>query len=407
MKLIKRGLRYLGALLALYVLVILGTAAWQFATARSGPIAEAPFDAKAPLDPLVMEIVESARKLVNVNRTPEYQRDVHAKAHGCVKATFEVPTLDARYAHGVFAEPGRYKAWIRFSNGATPSFGDGKEDARGMAIKLMGVAGDKLLRLEKHEKTQDFIMINSPVFFIETVEEYAVFMKRMSMGDRFGYFFGEWSPNPLKWRLRQLVLAARTLKHPPISPLTAQYFSLSPYKLGADLNIKYSARACETYEAVGIDRSQPNFLRDAMKHHLRERSACFDFMVQPQRTDRHMPIEDTTVEWKEEDSRFVTVARIHIPEQEFDTAEQNEFCENLSFTVWHSLDAHRPISAINRLRRELYANTAAYRRGKNGAPMHEPRGWCLDLTGAGCDSPAGESAALAASGVDDVERSDD
>jgi hypothetical protein len=59
-----------------------------------------------------------------------------------------------------------YQAWIRFSNGSgDPTRADIKRDARGMAIKVMGVPGKKLLDDESAATTQDFIMINHPVFF--------------------------------------------------------------------------------------------------------------------------------------------------------------------------------------------------------------------------------------------------
>ena len=45
-------------------------------------------------------------------------RDAHAKAHGCVGATFDVDTgLPHELRQGVFV-PGDYQAWIRFSMAA-------------------------------------------------------------------------------------------------------------------------------------------------------------------------------------------------------------------------------------------------------------------------------------------------
>src|ERR1700730_17055556 len=47
-----------------------------------------------------------------------YRRDVHSKTHGCIKATFTVlDGLDSRLRQGLFANPGSYEAWIRFSSG--------------------------------------------------------------------------------------------------------------------------------------------------------------------------------------------------------------------------------------------------------------------------------------------------
>src|SRR5262249_27374040 len=105
---------------------------------------------------------------------PPARRDAHPKAHGCVKAEFHVnDTLPDYLKQGVFVPGKDYKAWIRFSNGdPNPDREDIKGDARGMAIKLVGVPGDKILEQEKSEETQDFIMINYPQFFINNPESY-------------------------------------------------------------------------------------------------------------------------------------------------------------------------------------------------------------------------------------------
>ena len=66
-------------------------------------------------------------------------------------------------------------------------------------------------------------MINSPVFFIRNVAEYAKFARMLADGDRLGYFFGgqptahprveeswlpwTWSWNPFDWHLRDMRLA--------------------------------------------------------------------------------------------------------------------------------------------------------------------------------------------------------
>ena len=47
-----------------------------------------------------------------------FTRSAFAKAHACVRATVDVAELEPRLRHGLFARPGRYDAWIRFSNGA-------------------------------------------------------------------------------------------------------------------------------------------------------------------------------------------------------------------------------------------------------------------------------------------------
>jgi hypothetical protein len=332
-----------------------------------------------------VDLIEGAQKAGDV-----HHRDVHAKAHGCVKARVEVGEVPEALRHGVFAEPRSYDAWIRFSSGDTHQQADKVRDARGFAMKLMGVPGEKLLEEEKNEETQDFIMINSRVFFIPTVKEYGIFMRYMAEGSRYGYFFGGPSLHASRWRLREMMLALKTLKGAPRSPLDPQYHSLSAYKLGPDLSVKYSAKPCALPGGKGGTKSGDNFLREALKSDLAAGSGCFDLLVQPQVPGRNMPVEDTTIEWREKDSAFVKVARVVIPKQAFDTPEQNAFCEDLSFTPWHALPAHRPLGGMNRLRKAVYREIARYRHGKNGLPIarHEPRGFCLDLTGQPCPTAA-------------------
>jgi len=49
---------------------------------------------------------------------------------------------------------------------------DARRDQRGFAIKVMGVAGEKILAEEPH--TQDFLLSSAPRFFIRNVRDYVV-----------------------------------------------------------------------------------------------------------------------------------------------------------------------------------------------------------------------------------------
>ncbi len=322
---------------------------------------------------------------ISANAVQPYRRDVHAKTYGCVKATFQVlKNLDPKYQQGIFANAGKYDAWIRYSSGSTLVQRDGVDDARGMAIKVMGVPGRKLMEDDgvPHAETQDFVMMNATQFFILNLPEYLSFTQYLGEGSNYGYFLGGFTPDlPQKnWRKlfnfsnyhpREMMLALKTLKPPPDSLLDTQFYSVSAYTLGAEKVVKYSARPCGDTKAADVNRSGPNFLRDEMTAHLKDRDACFEFMVQTQVPGKNMPVEDTTVEWSESDSPFVPVARIEIPKQSF--VENQESCENLSFNPWHSLPAHRPLGVMNRIRKPLYLEVARYRRSMNGAPLCEPK----------------------------------
>src|SRR5690606_27429785 len=117
------------------------------------------------------------------------RRDAHVKAHGCVTAEVEVhPNLPENLARGVFAAPTEYRAWIRFSNSADAPQRDKKADGRGMAIKLMGVPGDKILPGAEHETTQDFVLIDYPEFVVRDAEDYVEFTHDTNAGHPLRFF---------------------------------------------------------------------------------------------------------------------------------------------------------------------------------------------------------------------------
>ena len=106
--------------------------------------------------------------------TPSGRRGQHPKQHGCVTADFEVlADIPARCKVGLFATPARYKALIRFSNGRESD--DTRKDIHGMAIKLLGVPGAKVLDEEASATTHDFILADNPVFLIRDTVAYVQF----------------------------------------------------------------------------------------------------------------------------------------------------------------------------------------------------------------------------------------
>ena len=96
-----------------------------------------------------------------------------------------------------------------------------------------------------------------------------------------------------------------------------------------------------------------------------------EFLIQP-RTSAKLNVEDASTEWTEAEAPFHKVATIRIPQQEFDTPEQHQFCENLSFTPWHALPDHKPLGGINRLRRVIYERISRTRHEMNHAERKEP-----------------------------------
>jgi hypothetical protein len=308
-------------------------------------------------------------KIIKDNPTGIMRRDAHPKMHGVVKAEFVVePDLPEELRIGVFRESRTYQAWIRFSNsGAIQP--DIKNDIRGMAIKLMGVPGQKILDQERNAQTQDFLVINTNIFIAKDVAEFDAMVKALAGG-----FF------PTIWFfLTHLQVGLNILKASKkiANPLQIRYWSTTPYLYGKNA-VKYSAfpqaQATDNIPANPTD----DFLRQAMINQLSGSEVKFDFAIQIQTDADTMPIEDPTQAWNEAVAPFRKVATINILQQEFDSAKQREFGENLSFSPWHSLPDHRPLGGINRARKVVYHVISTFRHRYNSVQLTEPNNWNIN-----------------------------
>jgi hypothetical protein len=296
-------------------------------------------------------------------------RDAHAKDTGLVKAVFEVDNnLAEKYRQGIFAKTRTYQAWIRFSNGNCEYRSDRWCDARGMAIKLTGVPGKKLVDDQPH--VQDFILINSPTFFVNNLRRYKATLRA---------FLTPWIIPQLLSALkikdpRKIWLAFKANLSMIENPLNHQYWSTTPYGLGPNMAMKFTVKP-RTDDRPKLLRRwrtilKPGFSlkREMEKSLIKER--VFDFYIQLHDEGDITPIDDTTIEWN---SPFIHVATIRIaPNQKLHSPERNAFCENMSFSPWHCLPAHRPLSAVNRVRRRIYKENSKHRHELN--QVSEPRG---------------------------------
>lgn len=353
----------------------LGVLGWALATAwfawqHSGPVSAEELIPNGEAA-MTQDIIQTAVRIVDQHReSTRYLRDAHAKAHGCVKAEVQVlPDLTQALRQGVFSEPGKtWQATMRLSNGnAYPQF-DSIRDARGMAIKLHNVPGKQLLTDQQSRGEQDFVMFSHPNFFVSDVAEYRQNVAAQADGKKLMAFFPGWDPRT--WQVRHLFIALATLSPAPESPTQTTYFSVSPYKFGnanAKFRVTPDPDSCPAYTLPAQNQKLPNFLRNALNQQLSTDRvpACFVLQIQRQDPGKYMPIEDTSIQWKEKDAPFETVARIRLPAQDFDTPALNVQCDNQSFNPWFGLEAHRPIGGINRLRKAVYEAVSDYRHSRN------------------------------------------
>jgi hypothetical protein len=312
---------------------------------------------------LITSLVEKLRRDYAAGSV---RRDAHPKAHGCVMATLDFDAnLPADLQGGVFQPGASYPAILRFSNGSPdPNTADDKGDTRGMAIKLFGVPGTKLFADPGNPDVQDFIMISSPNFFINSARNYTRFFEAVNSGAML-----KLAAVPFYLGVQGSLQAVRMLRQIIANPLETRYWSVVPSQLGegaARQAIKFSARPLGPCASIVPSNPDPNFLRAAMAKSLAQGPVQMEFLVQ-QRGDTGLSVEDSVTEWPEAQAPFRRVALLTIHQQDFDTPARNAYGENLSFNPWHSLPAHRPLGMISRTRRVVYQAIADLRHDMNQA----------------------------------------
>lgn len=310
-------------------------------------------------------------------------RAVHAKAHGILEGEFRVlPGLPPELAQGLFAVPRSHRAILRISTNPGDILDDAISVPRGIALKLLYVAGERLPGAEG--ETQDFIMINGPVFTVPNAEKFAGNLKLLAKTtDRAEGAKVATSKvlQVINSALGSVGLESTKLASmggaPQVDPLGETYFSVTPFRYGeyiAKFRLRPLSPALTALTGTTIDTKHR---RDAIRETVREEMAGIDgewaFEVQLQRDADKQPIEDAAVEWKEEDAPFLQVATLSMPPQDsWDEAKVRAVDEGMRFSVWTGLAAHRPLGGVNRVRRPVYDHSADYRRRFNGCPMHEP-----------------------------------
>jgi hypothetical protein len=204
---------------------------------------------------------------------------------------------------------------------------------------------------------QDFVLNSHPVMMAPDAREFLALLRANEAGGlkRILYF----ASHP---KAARIAFASR---QNPSSHLDIPYWSTTPYLFGQGQAVKYVARPCSERTSQLPGTLTRTYLFDALKTHLEQEDACFDFMAQFFTDDSRTPIEDATVEWKEPEHRL---ARITIPRQRVDDPVRAQPCEEAAFNPWNCLVEHRPLGSMNRARREIYQALSAFRLSRAPAP---------------------------------------
>ncbi len=271
-------------------------------------------------------------------------RALHHKGHGIFEAKLEIAgDLPEHARHGLFAKPATYEALVRYSNGAGKIQADKVGDVRGIAVKVLGVAGDKVLG---DAPTQDLLAILSSATPFRTADEFvavvwatrspplALFRLLGSLGLR---------AFPL---VRKLVAG---FKQPPASLASKRFFSAVPIQCGP-----YAVRFAFTPVATDGGELAAGSYAEDLEARLRRGPVAYELALQFFVDEAHTPIEDASVDW---DSPYVTVGKLVIAQQDAASERGKRLAERgeaLAFDPWHALVAHRPLGGMMRARKHAY-----------------------------------------------------
>lgn len=321
---------------------------------------------------------EDVERILNVMRQLQQRRqrssgrprrDVHVKAHGCAVAQFNViPQLPSEMAQGLFKQAQAYPAFVRFSNSAPWPQPDAVPDGRGMAIQVENNLSPRIVA-DDRGRTQDFVMVNNPTFIARDVKDYLQLEEARVQATqqplKLATKLLRSASNPLQWRWRALLAAARVAGQLPSHPANYIYYSMVPIRFGTYV-AKYRVRPASPLSTSLLTQATTFALHsDAMRRlfegTLAKQEIRFDFQVQLRTSHESMPIEDATVDWPESESPFQSVAELVLPRQNISIRRTREESDQRAFNVWHGLLDHRPLGGINRARRQAYALSAVFR----------------------------------------------
>jgi hypothetical protein len=306
-------------------------------------------------------------------------RALHAKGTAGVLGELEVlPDVPAHARAGLFASPAKYRAYVRFSNGSHQRQSDNKGDVRGVAVKVVGVAGKKIIPGMEDARTQDFLFIRTPTIPFRDAHEFVSIVTAAAAGQallvpraiaRLG--FGR--------AFELLPKLAKGLKEPMGSLAMTRWFTAAPIRYGehaAKLAL-FPRQSTNGAPAAPPEPRSPDWLGEDLAARLRDGDVAWDLRAQLWVDESRTPIEDPSVEWTEDRAPFFTVARLTLPQQDLSAPRARrvaEYIETLSFDPWHALVEHRPLGGIMRARNHAYRVSTGERKAAaepDGSEVHE------------------------------------
>lgn len=311
------------------------------------------------------------------------ERSVHAKSHALLRGVLDVDAgLPAVLAQGLFAESGTHEVVMRFSTNPGDILNDKVSTPRGLAIKVLGVEGDRLPGSE-NETSQDFVMQNAKAFTVPTPKAFLKNLKMLATTtDK-----APGAKQVLSAVLRGVEATIEavggesgTVKslggHPLTNLLGETYTTVLPLRYGdyvAKIAVVPVSPALLALKDAKVDLDdKPDGLRDAMREFFATQSAEWEIQVQLCTNLETMPIEDASKEWPEDESPYVRVATLKVdPQPAWTEARHDVVDDSMAFGPWRGITAHQPLGGVMRARKSTYTHSVDFRSKANGCPMHQ------------------------------------
>jgi len=309
-------------------------------------------------------------------------RAVHAKGHALLRGTLTVPDgLDPQHAQGLFAQPGSYAVLLRWSSPPAGQLPDSISTPRAVAIKVLEVPGARL-DPARPGRSQDFLLVNAPAFALPDPQSLLPATALLPASAE-GFEAGKKAFSALMRGVEGAIeaLGGMSVKikgvggEPRRHPLGETYFSQTPFLYGSWMAKFALAPVSESLLALrGAPLSNDDDAqRQALTAYFAGQGGEWELRSQLCTDLDRMPIEDASIDWPQELSPYVAVARLAVaPQQSWDPVASPRLEDEIAFDPWNCLAAHRPLGAINRARREVMKVSREARASFNRCPIHEP-----------------------------------
>ena len=275
--------------------------------------------------------------------------------------------LESKNQVGLFSKKKEYDAIIRFSNAGDKP--DNEANSRGMAIKVLGLPYTGYMHqvgLEGKNNAHDLVVQNnSKAFFVKDAKMYADLLKARTSGTLDMVWFAANNP-------KGMINLAKSATEKVYNVLDPNYFSSVPYKIGPNF-MRFGFVSNKKKKDKKPFHGKDKFLADRLALSVADSEQSFDMVVQIYRGDDKNAVEQPLVEWKERTSPYIKVGTLTINKQKgVQTHERAVYCEDISINPWRAHPENRPMGSINRVRFEVYTESAEFRHKENNTIEEKP-----------------------------------